>query len=50
MNDGTLISAAAGTTLTFSGIVSSTGGQAVVIGLGGTGMVALSNTNTFSGA
>jgi autotransporter-associated beta strand protein len=49
LNDGTLISAAVGTTLTFSGVVSSTGGQAVILGGGGTGTIALSNSNTFSG-
>ncbi len=49
LNDAVLISAGAGTSLNFSGVVSSTGGQSVTFGSGGTGTIVLGNTNTFSG-
>jgi autotransporter-associated beta strand protein len=49
INDAALISAGAGTSLNFSGVVSSTGGQSVTFGSGGSGTIVLSNTNTFTG-
>jgi autotransporter-associated beta strand protein len=49
IGDVTIINAVGGTSLTLSGVVSSSGPQSVTIGTGGTGTVVLSNTNTFSG-
>lgn len=49
LSDGTILTAAAGTSLKLSGVVSSNGPQAVIIGSGGAGTVALTNSNTFTG-